>query len=83
MPNRWGLANEGTNRLSDWATFEHMLAKADAEYEIIFRLFGIDGTGLINQATLQKLYNQNKGESSIPSGDSSPVGFKRSKLPKR
>jgi solute carrier family 25 (mitochondrial aspartate/glutamate transporter), member 12/13 len=43
-----------------------LLAKAGAEYEIIFRVFDVDGTGLINQATLQKLYYQNKGESSIP-----------------
>lgn len=56
----------GKVRLSDWATFEHLLVKPDAEYEIAFRLFDVDGTGSINQETFQKLYNQNKGQDSIP-----------------
>jgi solute carrier family 25 (mitochondrial aspartate/glutamate transporter), member 12/13 len=56
----------GKVRLSDWATFEHLLAKPDAEYEIAFRLFDVDGTGSIKQETFQKLYRQNKGPDSIP-----------------
>lgn len=43
-----------------------MLAKPDAEYEIAFRLFDVDGTGSINQEKFQKLYNQNRGPDSIP-----------------
>jgi solute carrier family 25 (mitochondrial aspartate/glutamate transporter), member 12/13 len=56
----------GKIRLPDWATFEHLLVKPDAEYEIAFRLFDVDGTGSINQETFQKLYSQNKGQDSIP-----------------
>jgi solute carrier family 25 (mitochondrial aspartate/glutamate transporter), member 12/13 len=56
----------GKIRLSDWATFEYLLVKPDAEYEIAFRLFDVDGTGSIKQETFQKLYSQNKGQDSIP-----------------
>ncbi len=56
----------GKVRLSDWATFDNLLAKPDAEYEIAFRLFDVDGTGSISQETFQRLYNQNKGQDSIP-----------------
>jgi solute carrier family 25 (mitochondrial aspartate/glutamate transporter), member 12/13 len=53
-------------RLSDWATFDNLLSKPDAEYEIAFRLFDVDGTGSINQETFQRLYSLNKGQDSIP-----------------
>jgi solute carrier family 25 (mitochondrial aspartate/glutamate transporter), member 12/13 len=52
--------------LQEWATFEHLLAKPDAEYEIAFRLFDVDGTGTIKYENFLKLYNLNKGEDSIP-----------------
>ena len=43
-----------------------MLAKSDAEYEIAFRLFDVDGTGSVKSETFQKIYEQNKGPDSIP-----------------
>ena len=52
--------------LHDWATFEHLLGKPDAEYEIAFRLFDETGTGIIKYDDFVKLYNQNKGEDTIP-----------------
>lgn len=52
--------------LQDWATFENLLAKPDAEYEIAFRLFDVEGTGRVKYEDFQRLYNLNKGESSIP-----------------
>ncbi len=56
----------GRINLHDWGTFENLLAKPDAEYEIAFRLFDVDGTGTIKYENFQNLYNLNKGEDSIP-----------------
>ncbi|KAJ5176503.1 uncharacterized protein N7482_002380 [Penicillium canariense] len=56
----------GKLTLSDWATFENLLAKPDAEYEIAFRLFDRDGTGTVKFDTVQSLYNLNKSADSIP-----------------
>ncbi|KAJ5263676.1 hypothetical protein N7478_011281 [Penicillium angulare] len=56
----------GKLTLSDWATFENLLAKPDAEYEIAFRLFDLDGSGTVKFDTVQGLYNLNKTEESIP-----------------
>jgi len=56
----------GQISLQDWATFDHLLAKPDAEYEIAFRLFDEEGTGTIKYDDFQRLYNQNKGSETIP-----------------
>lgn len=56
----------GKINLFDWGTFENLLAKPDAEYEIAFRLFDVEGTGTVKYADLQKLYELNKGPDSIP-----------------
>lgn len=56
----------GKINLFDWGTFENLLAKPDAEYEIAFRLFDTEGTGTVKYAHLQKLYEINKGPDSIP-----------------
>ena len=52
--------------LRDWGIFDNLLAKPDAEYEIAFRLFDENGTGRVKYDDFQKLYNQNKGDDSIP-----------------
>ena len=52
--------------MRDWSTFENLLAKPDAEYEIAFRLFDITGTGTVAFDDFQRLYNANKGPSTIP-----------------
>lgn len=52
--------------LADWGRFENLLAKPDAEYEIVFRLFDIKGTGSVAFEDFQRLYNLNKGDDSIP-----------------
>ncbi|KAI2794237.1 Calcium-binding mitochondrial carrier protein Aralar1 [Penicillium oxalicum] len=56
----------GKLSLSDWATFENLLAKPDAEYEIAFRLFDTEGTGTVKWESLKGLYNLNKSADSIP-----------------
>lgn len=56
----------GKLNLTDWATFENLLAKPDAEYEIAFRLFDLDGTGAVKFDTVQGLYNMSKSADSIP-----------------
>lgn len=56
----------GKINIFDWGTFENLLAKPDAEYEIAFRLFDVEGTGTVKYADLQKLYEINKAPDSIP-----------------
>ena len=56
----------GRLNIHDWATFENLLAKPDAEYEIAFRLFDVEGTGTIKYDYFQKLYNKNRGPESLP-----------------
>jgi solute carrier family 25 (mitochondrial aspartate/glutamate transporter), member 12/13 len=56
----------GRINLTDWAAFEHLLAKPDAEYEIAFRLFDIDGMGVVKFDTFNQLYNLNRDGDSIP-----------------
>lgn len=56
----------GKLSLADWATFENLLAKPDAEYEIAFRLFDVDGTGTVKWETVKGMYNLNKSADSIP-----------------
>jgi solute carrier family 25 aspartate/glutamate transporter 12/13 len=56
----------GKINMFDWGTFENLLAKPDAEYEIAFRLFDLEGTGTVKYEDLKKLYKMNKGPDSIP-----------------
>lgn len=56
----------GKLSLQDWAIFENLLAKPDAEYEIAFRLFDVEGIGAVKYDEFQRLYNVNKSSDSIP-----------------
>lgn len=56
----------GKVTLHDWSNFENLLAKPDAEYEIAFRLFDVNGTGLVKFDDFQKIYNAHKGDDSLP-----------------
>ncbi|KAF2461360.1 calcium-binding mitochondrial carrier protein-like protein Aralar1 [Lineolata rhizophorae] len=58
--------HSGKVSLSDWSTFSNLLAKPDAEYEIAFRLFDVDGTGVVKFSDFMKVFNANKGETEIP-----------------
>ncbi len=56
----------GKVTIGDWAAFENLLIKPDAEYEIAFRLFDVDGVGSVKYDDFRRLYEQNKGPESIP-----------------
>ncbi|KAI1075865.1 mitochondrial carrier [Whalleya microplaca] len=56
----------GKVTISDWAAFENILMKPDAEYEIAFRLFDVDRTGSVKYEDFRRLYDLNKGQSGIP-----------------
>ncbi|KAI0012729.1 mitochondrial carrier [Xylariaceae sp. FL0662B] len=56
----------GRVTLSDWAAFENLLMKPDAEYEIAFRLFDVDRVGSVKYEDFRRLYDLNKGSGSIP-----------------
>jgi len=56
----------GKVTISDWSIFDNLLAKPDAEYEIAFRLFDIDGTGKVESEVFQKMYDQGRAPDSIP-----------------
>ncbi|POS84879.1 calcium-binding mitochondrial carrier protein-like protein Aralar1 [Erysiphe pulchra] len=56
----------GKLNLSDWVTFDNLLSKPDAEYEIAFRLFDVNQEGKVKYDDLKKLYELNKGSDSIP-----------------
>jgi solute carrier family 25 aspartate/glutamate transporter 12/13 len=56
----------GRITISDWANFENILEKPDAEYDIAFRLFDIDGTGVVKFEDFKKLYDLNKADGALP-----------------
>ncbi|KAL2131679.1 hypothetical protein VTI74DRAFT_4746 [Chaetomium olivicolor] len=58
--------HKGKVTLADWAFFENILAKPDAEYEIAFRLFDVDRLGTVKYEHFRRLYELNKGPDSIP-----------------
>ncbi|ETS80124.1 hypothetical protein PFICI_07653 [Pestalotiopsis fici W106-1] len=56
----------GRVSIADWAAFNNLLFKADAEYEIAFRLFDVERTGAVTYDNFRRLYELNKGADSIP-----------------
>ncbi|RYP02649.1 hypothetical protein DL764_005694 [Monosporascus ibericus] len=59
---------KGTGKvtISEWAAFENILIKPDAEYEIAFRLFDVEGVGSVKYDDFRRLYELNKGPDTIP-----------------
>lgn len=51
---------QGRLSFQDWATFENLLSKPDAEYEIVFRLFDINGTGSVKYEDFKKLHDEHR-----------------------
>ena len=52
--------------MQDWISFENLLLKPDAEYEIAFRLFDANGTGIVNFDDFVRIYNEVKSDGSLP-----------------
>ena len=52
--------------MSDWADFQNLLTKSDAEYEIAFRLFDIEGKGLVKSGDIQRIYEEHRDPNGIP-----------------
>jgi solute carrier family 25 (mitochondrial aspartate/glutamate transporter), member 12/13 len=55
----------GSVNYQDWMAFENLLAKPDAEYDIAFRLFDMEGSGTVNYDIFQKIFS-GKAEGDIP-----------------
>ncbi|KAK9473183.1 mitochondrial carrier domain-containing protein [Dipodascopsis tothii] len=56
----------GVVSFQDWQTFDALLQKPDAEYEIAFRLFDSAGKGAVEYDEFVKYYNTCKATTSIP-----------------
>lgn len=52
--------------MADWSNFENLLAKPDAEYEIAFRLFDVEGTGSVKFDDFMKVFEANKSDDALP-----------------
>lgn len=57
---------KGRVSLQDWRTFVNLLERPDAEYEIAFRLFDVNGTGVVRFQDMKRIYEENRGDKSIP-----------------
>lgn len=52
--------------MSDFATYENLVSKPDADYEVPFRLFDIDGNGMVDIDELKRMIEEHKGPDSLP-----------------
>ncbi|KAI8595341.1 mitochondrial carrier domain-containing protein [Dissophora ornata] len=59
-------SRSGTLSLSDFTVFENLLSLPDAEYEIAFRLFDTEGTGMITRDQFRQILTANVGQDAIP-----------------
>lgn len=57
---------KGLLSLKEWAAFEYLLAKPDAEYQIAFRLFDVEGKGAVRFTDFVDIYKKYKGADTIP-----------------
>ncbi|KKA27384.1 hypothetical protein TD95_000466 [Thielaviopsis punctulata] len=58
--------NQGKISLADWAEFENLLSKPDAEYQIAFRLFDTGRTGHVSYEDFKKVYEANRSPDGLP-----------------
>lgn len=57
---------KGRVSMQDWGVFQNLLAKPDAEYEVIFRFFDKNRNGYINFDDFYETWKAHKGEDSLP-----------------
>ncbi|KAG8627018.1 hypothetical protein KVT40_004501 [Elsinoe batatas] len=58
--------NKGRISLNDWASFNNILMKPDAEYEMAYRLFADPVTGMVDFESFQDVYSRNRSQEAIP-----------------
>lgn len=52
--------------MADFNAYEKLISKPDADYEAPFRLFDLDGNGVVDINELKKIIDAHKGPDSIP-----------------
>lgn len=52
--------------MSDFAAFQNLVSKPDAEYEIAFRLFDVAGKGLVDPEDFRKMVESQRSEDALP-----------------
>lgn len=52
--------------MQDFNAYENLISKPDADYEAPFRLFDIDGNGMVDINELKKIIEAHKGPDSLP-----------------
>lgn len=57
---------KGQITINDFATYENLLMKADAEYDMAFRLFDTDREGVVKYDKFKELVEKNMDETSLP-----------------
>jgi len=57
---------KGKVSMHDWSVFQNLLAKPDAEYEVVFRFFDKQRTGYINFDDFYETWKAHKTEDSLP-----------------
>ncbi|KAG5437491.1 hypothetical protein PCANB_000919 [Pneumocystis canis] len=60
------IKKRGLLSFQDWVCFKNLLAKYDAENEIVFRFFDTDGNGEISYDKFREIISKNKPLNSIP-----------------
>jgi solute carrier family 25 aspartate/glutamate transporter 12/13 len=59
-------AGAGYLTLEEWAAFESLLSKPDADYQIVFRRFDVEGKGVVEFDDLAAITKANKSDTSLP-----------------
>jgi solute carrier family 25 aspartate/glutamate transporter 12/13 len=57
---------KGRVSIHDWSVFQNLLAKPDAEYEVVFRFFDKNRTGYINFDEFYETWKAHKTDDSLP-----------------
>jgi solute carrier family 25 aspartate/glutamate transporter 12/13 len=57
---------KGRVSIHDWSVFQNLLAKPDAEYEVVFRFFDKNRTGYIDFDEFYETWKAHKTEDSLP-----------------
>ncbi|KAK5084323.1 mitochondrial aspartate-glutamate transporter agc1 [Lithohypha guttulata] len=56
----------GKLSMQDFHAYENLITKPDADYEAPFRLFDVDGNGMVDIDELKKIVEAHKGSESLP-----------------